>query len=168
MTGEVPEAIRSTQGSADGCVWEERGGRRFCATHERFGRRTGLGKLYRVTTATGQFQLVRAPDPASAKAAVRDAERVERAAPADGDFDPVLDTRQIIHVSSKAAKAPSRGDGQLLAEPSMPVAGCPSGWEVSEATAPRPSAWERGLTFGRHLLRALDRRDRVSDGKESR
>lgn len=77
------------------CAWTKINGKLVCQ-HGQFGKRLGLGKLYRVTNATG-IRLVRAPEPMTAKAAVQGLS-VERALPheADGRAD-VVDTRQLIH-----------------------------------------------------------------------
>jgi hypothetical protein len=146
-------------GLDEGCLWETHGGRPMCTTHQQLGQRVGLGKLYRVVTTEGT-QLVRAPDPATAKAAVHglgpDA-FVERALPHEADGrDDVIETRAIVHRRPipPSRRAPPRPwaepqPRQFADSPSTPIACGLSGWERGIA----PSFWSRGVGRLTHLLR---------------
>jgi hypothetical protein len=116
MTSPVAAKANARPASepADGCVWAAHGRQWICPTHRQLGQRVGLGKLYRVVTTEGT-QLVRAPDPATAQAAVNESS-VQRAAPHEGDDAPVVDTRALVHTERKV-RIPGKRAGRPWAEP---------------------------------------------------
>jgi hypothetical protein len=156
VTSTVAQAIvRLASEPADGCMWEAHGGKLICEAHRVPGRRAGVGKLFRVSSPTGQ-KLVRAVDERMAKAAAAlgPNSMAERASPADADREPVLDARPIVHSERKAAKGISaKGEGRpwVSAQPPQftepPIECALSGWERGLL----PSRWIR---FARRLRRA--------------